>query len=86
MIIPKNILTDETEDFSIEIEPQDIEFERERATIECSDGYLELLAIHRKISEIMPKYNTILFHGLYLLLMGKHIFLQLLVGLEINTY
>lgn len=67
----KEYTTDETEDFSIEIEPKDIEFERERATIECSDGYLELLAIHRKISEIMPKYNTILFHGSVLAIDGK---------------
>lgn len=59
----KDYITDETEDFSITINSQDIEFEKERATLECSDGYLELLAIHRKISEIMPKYNTILFHG-----------------------
>lgn len=67
----KEYTTDETEDFSIEIEPKDIEFERERSTIECSDGYLELLAIHRKISEIMPKYNTILFHGSVLAIDGK---------------
>ena len=67
----KEYTTDETEDFSIEIEPKDIEFERERATIKCSNGYLELLAIHRKISEIMPKYNTILFHGSVLAIDGK---------------
>ena len=67
----REYVTDETEDFSIEIEPKDIEFERERATLECSDGYLELLAIHRKISEIMPKYNTILFHGSVLAIDGK---------------
>ena len=67
----REYVTDETEDFSIEIESKDIEFESERATIECSDGYLELLAIHRKISEIMPKYNTILFHGSVLAIDGK---------------
>lgn len=67
----KDYITDKTEDFSIDIKPKDIEFERERATIECSDGYLELLAIHRKISEIMPKYNTILFHGSVLAIDGK---------------
>ena len=67
----KDYITDKTEDFSIDIKPKDIEFERERATIECSDGYLELLAIHRKISEIMPKYNTILFHGSVLAIDGR---------------
>lgn len=67
----KEYVSNEKEDFFIEIKPQDIEFERERSTIKCSDGYLELLAIHRKISEIMPKYNTILFHGSVLAMDGK---------------
>ena len=67
----REYISDRAEDFSIEIEPKDIEFERERATLECSDGYLELLTIHRKISEIMPKYNTILFHGSVLAIDGK---------------
>lgn len=67
----KDYITDEIEDFSITVNSKDIEFERKRATLECSDGYLELLAIHRKISEIMPKYNTILFHGSVLAIDGK---------------
>ena len=67
----KEYISNEKEDFFIEIKLQDIEFERERSTIKCSDGYLELLAIHRKISEIMPKYNTILFHGSVLAMDGK---------------
>lgn len=60
-------------DFSIEITPSDIVFEREksaqadkaeeRAIQFYSDGYLETLAAYRKIAERMPEYDTILFHG-----------------------
>lgn len=60
-------------DFSIEIKPEDIAFEREksaqadkaeeRAIQFYSDDYLETLAVYRKIAERMPEYNTVLFHG-----------------------
>lgn len=60
-------------DFSIETSQADIEFEREKSAheniaegyeiINYSDGYLEELAIYRKISERMPAYDTFLFHG-----------------------
>ena len=55
------------------ISRQDIEFERLKSEREemikggmwsnKTDGYLETLAVYRKIAEIMPYYNTILFHG-----------------------
>ena len=48
----KDYITDEIEDFSITVNSKDIEFERERATLECSDGYLELLAIHLSLIHI----------------------------------
>ena len=51
----------------------DIDFERERSAAEdstagipvrkYSDGYLETLAIYRKIADQMLDYDTILFHG-----------------------
>jgi hypothetical protein len=51
----------------------DITLERERSArddIRCGrqvkdwpDGYLETLAVYRKIAERMPAYNTFLFHG-----------------------
>ena len=60
-------------DFLIETYQADIEFEREKSACEniaegheiinYSDGYLEELAIYRKISERMPAYDTFLFHG-----------------------
>ena len=60
-------------DFAIATSQADIEFEREKSAreniaegheiINYSDGYLEELAIYRKISERMPAYDTFLFHG-----------------------
>lgn len=60
-------------DFTVEILQRDIEFERERSAaedraqghdvIEYSDGYLETLAVYRKIADRMLDYRTILFHG-----------------------
>ena len=60
-------------DFSIEIQPADIDFEREksaqadkaeeRAIQFYPDDYLETLAVYRKIAEKMPEYDTVLFHG-----------------------
>ena len=51
----------------------DVDFEREKSVREdlaegipirhFSDGYLEMLAVYRKIAEKMPEYDTILFHG-----------------------
>lgn len=60
-------------DFSLRTTQADIDFEREKSAREdetegiplrhFSDGYLETLAVYRKIAEKMPDYNTILFHG-----------------------
>lgn len=50
-------------DFSITIKNEDIEFERSRDELNSKDEYLEILAVHRKISEKMPEYNTVLLHG-----------------------
>ncbi len=60
-------------DFTVTIEPGDITFERchwesenEKTVNQVpsySDGYLETLAVYRKIAEKMPSYDTVLFHG-----------------------
>ena len=60
-------------DFGFAITQADIEFERERSAAEdryegvpvhnWPDAYLESLAVYRKISEKMPDYDTVLFHG-----------------------
>ena len=57
-------LSDASADFSITTTQADIDYERSRAERPgYSDGYLEELAVYRKISEKMPYYDTILFHG-----------------------
>ncbi len=62
-----------TADFSVEISPEDIILEREKATREneieglparsYTDAYLELTAVQRKITERLFDYDTLLFHG-----------------------
>ncbi len=60
-------------DFSIQISPDDISWERAKSAAEdekenipirqFSDAYLETLAVYRKLAEKMISYDTILFHG-----------------------
>lgn len=50
-------------DFAVEITQADIDYERSRATVAADDGYLETLAVYRKIAERMPAYGTMLMHG-----------------------
>ena len=66
-------LTDEPANYSVTTSQADIDYEREKSAREdemegvptryYSDGYLEELAIYRKIAEQMISYDTILFHG-----------------------
>ncbi len=65
--------TEEEPDFAVMISQADIDYERKKSADENrltgltarehSDGYLEELAVYRKIAEKMPEYDTILFHG-----------------------
>ena len=65
--------TTDPPEIEIRISPEEIAFERERSVhedIRCGrrvkdwpDGYLETLAVYRKISEKLPEYDTFLFHG-----------------------
>ena len=60
-------------DFTVITTQADIEFERAKSAREdeiegipirhFSDGYLETLAVYRRIAEKMPEYDTFLFHG-----------------------
>jgi hypothetical protein len=70
----REYLTDKSEeDLRVTIQPSDIALEREKSALadqmEChqiqnpSDAYLEILALHRKIAEVMPMHHIILFHG-----------------------
>ncbi len=66
-------LTDEPSDYSVTTTQADTDFEREKSAREdeiegipvrqFSDGYLEELAVYRKIAVKMLDYDTILFHG-----------------------
>lgn len=59
--------------FDVSTDQADIDYERERSAREdeyeghpvrhFGDGYLETLAVYRKIAEKMPEYDTVLFHG-----------------------
>jgi len=65
--------TEKTADFAVTISQADIDYERQKsadedrhegiAVREFPDTYLEELAVYRKIAEVMPRYDTILFHG-----------------------
>ncbi len=61
----KDYLFDGKPDFSVKTTQQDIDYERNKSSDihKYSDGYLEELAVYRKIAEIMPGYDTFLFHG-----------------------
>ena len=51
-------------DFAVDVTEDDIAFERSRSEhSRVSDAYLEELAVYRRISERMPFYDTLLFHG-----------------------
>ncbi len=56
--------TDRPADFSVTIRKEDIGYEKSHSELgNMHDPYLEELAVYRKISEKMPFYDTVLFHG-----------------------
>lgn len=73
--------TDGKEEITVTTTQTDIDNERARSEkssaeqrdkiVEVSDEYLEELAVYRKIAEIMPYYNTMLFHGSVVAVDGK---------------
>ncbi len=66
-------VTDAPVDLSVHTTQADIDFERCRSAREDAregfraqpyqDGYLETLAVYRKIAEAMPSFDTVLMHG-----------------------
>ena len=58
---------------TVRISREDIDLEREKSAKaelpegrrpgNCGDGYLETLAVYRRIAEQLPAYDTFLFHG-----------------------
>ncbi len=69
----REYLTEEEPEFSLEVTPKDIAFEREKSaredayegipTRKFSDSYLETLAVYRKIADRMLDEGVLLFHG-----------------------
>lgn len=69
----KEYITDEAPDFSVTITPEDIALEKQKSDSEYayeglplpnfSDALLEETAVYRKIAEVMPDYDTFVFHG-----------------------
>lgn len=74
-------LTDGQPDFTVEITPADVEFEKVKSDreneveglppVDFKPEYLETLAIYRKIADKMLDYNAFLFHGSALAVDGK---------------
>ena len=66
-------ISDEEPEFSINITPKDIEFEKNKfiqeaqaeggACLEHPDAYLELIALQRKVTEALFERDILLFHG-----------------------
>ncbi len=59
----RDYMADGEPDIDIVISDADIDFERKRSEDDFADGYLESLAVYRKIAERMPGFDTVLFHG-----------------------
>ncbi len=55
--------TDGPADITVCTDMSDIQRERSHTDNEYTDEYLETLAVYRKIAEVMPFYDTFLFHG-----------------------
>lgn len=70
-----------TPDFSVDIIPADLAYERDKSKHEdalegiplrqFSDAHLESIAVQRKISEKLYEYDTLLFHGSVIAVDGK---------------
>ncbi len=77
----KDYVSDENADFTIEISQADIDYEQKRSDeenicegkepVKYSAGYLEELAVYRKIAEKMIDFDTVLFHGSVVAVDGK---------------
>ncbi len=88
--------TEEEPDFAVMISQADIDYERKKSADENrltgltarehSDGYLEELAVYRKIAEKMPEYDTILFHGSVVAVDGEAYMLKAKSGTGKSTH
>lgn len=58
-------------DFSVFADDDDIKAEADASELEYSRGYLESIAIYRKIAEKLPMYDAVVFHGAVIACEGK---------------
>ena len=76
-----------TVDFEVKTSQDDIDYERAKNTDgEYSDGYLETLAVYRKISEKMIEFDTFLFHGSCIAIDGQGILFTAKSGVGKSTH
>ncbi len=55
--------SNEKPDFVVSASEEDLAFEAEHSDFWCSEGYLESIALYRKIAEKIPEYEALVFHG-----------------------
>jgi len=80
----KNYVTDEKSiDFEVSVNDEEISAEDDYG---YDKGYLESLAIYRKIAEMMPKYNGFLLHGVLMNVDGTGIMLLAKSGVGKTTH
>lgn len=61
----------EAVDFSVSVTDEDIRYEAEMSDIRYPKGYLESIALYRKIAEKLPYFDAIVFHGAVIAYKGK---------------
>lgn len=67
----EDYLCDETPDFTVSVTDDDLRKEAEMSEVTFSEGYLESIAIYRKIAERLPEYDAVVFHGAILSAGGR---------------
>ncbi len=74
-------------DFEVTISQDDIEYERAKNSGgDYSDGYLETLAVYRKIAERMIEFDTFLIHGSCIAIDGQGILFTAKSGVGKSTH
>ncbi len=58
-------------DFSVSASSLDLEKEAQMSDFNYSSGYLESIAVYRKIAEKLPEYEALVFHGAIIAYEGK---------------
>ena len=63
--------TADSVDFSVAVTDNDIRSEAEASEIRYGAGYLESIALYRKIAEKLPYYDAVVFHGAVIAYKGR---------------